>query len=77
MAKHRALDTRIGALERRFRPPQEPIRLILVWRDDAGRLTKVADSDADEPDGATYYEDFTRGCADGPAREDDGTESRG
>jgi hypothetical protein len=55
MTKRRAgknLYARLEALERRV--PAAPVRVILVWKDREGRLTKAADTHPHLPDSYPY-----------------------
>jgi hypothetical protein len=49
---------RIVALERRVRLPEDQDRVILVWADEDGRLTKVADTQPELPDDGEYRRDL-------------------
>lgn len=64
----RGLEGRIEALERHILAPSRALRVILVWRDDEGRLTKWTDSHPHLPDDRVYQEDLSLAYRDLPRR---------
>lgn len=53
------LRKRVEALADRIPIPEEERRMILCWKSEEGRLTKVSDSHPHLPDGAVYHADMT------------------
>jgi hypothetical protein len=66
-----SLESRLKRLEQAIKPPPEERRIILAWRDEEGRLTKVADSHPDWPDDYPYFLDMTRPAPEGAKSAED------
>jgi hypothetical protein len=63
-----SLQTRLRRLERDIKPAPESRRVILVWVDGEGRLTKVTDSHPGLPDDTKYHQNLVADrCVAGPS----------